>query len=292
LNPHPHTPQRRPASTISPQLRADRNFGDLELLAADIADRGLRHPVSVTRGGKLILGARRYAACALAGVDHVSCWLITSVPDALAVIRWENADDLDSGDVKFHLPATIRALAAQDMAMRELSWWPRGDPGGPTTGRLDHRAELTAALFSPGESGFINAAQYRQLHGLVLAAAGWQSGPGGAGRLAVSAAARRSARQALTMLDHRDTRVINAIYSRWRDEMPLTHPEMKPLKPDDVDPFIAVIAGFASALAATGVPDQDTPDAQFRAIDGALSEAIRALGHYRKTLRQARLSAG
>jgi hypothetical protein len=280
-------PQQRPARTISTRLREERNLGDLDLLTADIRDRGLRHPVSVARDGRLILGARRLAACVAAGIDPIDCWPLTRIADAVAVIAWENEDDLDTGDVKYHVPATLAALAAQDMAVRELAWWPRGIPAA-NPGARDHRAELSGALCGPGEAGLVSAGQYVQLHSIAAAAAGWQAGPGGAGRVAVPPAARRTARKALEMLDHRDPRLINALYSRWRDEMPLAHPEMKPLMPADVGPFAAVITGFTSAIRATGLPDQDMTATQIDVIDDALSDLLRAVSAYRRTLRQAR----
>jgi ParB-like nuclease family protein len=287
LNPNLQTPQQRPANAISTRLREVRNFGDLEPLIADIRDRGLRHPVTITRDGRLILGARRLAACLAAGTDPVDCWPVYSIAEALAVIRWENEDDLASGDAKHHLPATIATLAAQDMAIRQLDWWPRATASRNPHGR-DHRAELTEALCGPGEEIFLNASQYRQLHGLAAAADGWQAGPGGVGRLAIPRAAKRSARAALDLLDHRDTRQVNALYSRWRNGTPLTDPGMKPLAPEDVRPLVSVITGFTSALAATGAAGDLVTDDQVTEIDGALSALLRTGNEYRKTLRRGR----
>jgi len=286
LNPHLQAPRQRPLRSISPRLRENRNYGDLGPLAADISERGLRHPVTITRDGRLILGARRLAACALAGTDPVDCWTAVSVADVIAVIGWENEDDLDSGDAKHHLPATIAALAAQDMAMRELAWWKRGVPGAG--GREGHRNQVLGALCGPGETAFLSVAQYRQLHSIAAAAAGWQSGPGGNGRLAVPAAVKRSAREALAQLGHRDTGMVNAVHHRWRNEMPQTQPTVRPLAPDGVGPLIAAITGFAGALAATGAPRQDVTGGQIEQLDRALSDGLRALNLYRRTLRQDR----
>ena len=289
MNPQLQALHKRPANMISPRMRKGRNLGDLDRLAADIADRGLRHPVSVTQNGTLVIGARRLAACAAAGIDLIECRKLYSVPDALAVIRWENEDDLISGDAKYHLPATLAALAAQDMAMRELAWWPRAGISLDEEKR-DRRDDLTGALLGPGETRFLNNNQYRQLHSLAAGADGWHPAQGGdgTGRLALPLAVRRSAREALALLEHRDARQVNAIHRRWKGAMPLTHPEMKPLAPADVAPFIAVITGFTGAIASTGIPRQDTTDAQVDEVDCALSDLIRALTAYRKPLRQAR----
>jgi hypothetical protein len=285
LNPHLQAPKQRRVSAISPRLREHRNLGDLETLAADISDRGLRHPVTVARDGRLILGVRRLAACAIAGLEHADCWQVTCVADVIAVIDLENADDLASGDAKYHVPATLAALASQDLAMRELEWWPRG-PAAPD--RRDHRAELVGALLGPGEARLLSPFQYARLHSLAAAAAGWQPGPGGAHRLAIPQASRRAAMQALAMLDHRDTRMVNPVYNRWRGDRPQTQPEMKPLAPAGVGPLVPVITGFAGALAATGLPRQDVTNAQVDEIDSAVCDLLRALTSYRKTLRQAR----
>jgi ParB family transcriptional regulator, chromosome partitioning protein len=42
-------------------------MGDIAALAASIADIGLLHPITVEGTGRLLAGARRYAACKLLG---------------------------------------------------------------------------------------------------------------------------------------------------------------------------------------------------------------------------------
>lgn len=215
-------PELRLRFTISAGHRGDRNLGDLGALAADIRRRGLLHPVSVTAGGALVIGARRLAASAAAGMDIIPCRVVTTVADAIAVIRWENADDTETGDSRHHLPATIAALAAQDLAIRELAWWERRRPGAGG-GLTDHRDELAAAYNGPGETRFINNTQYSHLRCIALAATwreGPQSGKGAPSRL--SPAARSEAQAILALLDHRDTRLINAARDRWRESSPAT----------------------------------------------------------------------
>jgi ParB family chromosome partitioning protein len=47
--------------------RHRRDMGDIAALAASIADIGLLHPITVDETGRLLAGARRYAACKLLG---------------------------------------------------------------------------------------------------------------------------------------------------------------------------------------------------------------------------------
>jgi ParB family chromosome partitioning protein len=52
-----------PLGNIRVGKRHRRNLGDIESLAASIADIGLLHPITVDEDGRLLAGARRLAAC-------------------------------------------------------------------------------------------------------------------------------------------------------------------------------------------------------------------------------------
>jgi ParB family transcriptional regulator, chromosome partitioning protein len=52
-----------PISRIKVGKRHRRDMGDIESLAASIADIGLLHPITVDEDGRLLAGARRLAAC-------------------------------------------------------------------------------------------------------------------------------------------------------------------------------------------------------------------------------------
>jgi ParB family chromosome partitioning protein len=52
-----------PISRIKVGERHRRDLGDIESLAASIADIGLLHPITVDEDGRLLAGARRLAAC-------------------------------------------------------------------------------------------------------------------------------------------------------------------------------------------------------------------------------------
>lgn len=55
-------PAERPIDSIIVRDRIRTDLGDIEGLAASIADIGLRHRVTITRDNILLAGARRLAA--------------------------------------------------------------------------------------------------------------------------------------------------------------------------------------------------------------------------------------
>jgi ParB family chromosome partitioning protein len=56
-----------PIGEIKVGRRHRKDMGDLEGLAASIEDIGLLNPITVDEAGRLLAGARRYAACKLLG---------------------------------------------------------------------------------------------------------------------------------------------------------------------------------------------------------------------------------
>lgn len=57
------TRARLPIAEIRIGKRHRRDLGDVEGLAASIADLGLLHPITVSEDGLLLAGRRRLAAC-------------------------------------------------------------------------------------------------------------------------------------------------------------------------------------------------------------------------------------
>lgn len=268
----------RPVSKIT-VASSFRDLSGLDELADDIRARGLQRPLTVNPSGRLVLARRRLAACRLAGLTAAPCRTVTTVAEALQVITWENEDDVETGDAKYHLPATIAALAEQDLVMRELEWWPRAavaEPGEPDRRRI----QVAGAFDGPGETGFINTSQYSKVRGIAFASQGWES-PQGAKPLRVPPQVQAAAKAALQMLDHRDTRKINGVYVRWRDMQPQQHPGATPLTSRDIRPLVSTIQGFTSAIATTGAPGPQVTSGQAAELDTAVSSLITALRQYR-----------
>lgn len=59
--------ETRPIASITIGPRFRRDFGDIETLAASIAEDGLIQPIAVTPDGLLLAGHRRLLACKLLG---------------------------------------------------------------------------------------------------------------------------------------------------------------------------------------------------------------------------------
>ena len=60
-----------PLGNIRVGKRHRRDMGDIEGLAASIADIGLLHPITVDEDGRLLAGARRLAACKQLGWKEI-----------------------------------------------------------------------------------------------------------------------------------------------------------------------------------------------------------------------------
>lgn len=70
--------------------RRRQHLGDLNGLAASIADTGLRHPVIVTPGGQLVSGYRRIQASTLLGVTDIPVHVADDLATAVELIAEEN----------------------------------------------------------------------------------------------------------------------------------------------------------------------------------------------------------
>ena len=93
--------------------RHRRDLGDIDLLAASIADIGLLHPVVVTPDGGLIAGARRLAACRQLGWDDVHA---TVIP-LKEIVRGEFAENTFRKDFTLsEMVAIKRAMEPEERA--------------------------------------------------------------------------------------------------------------------------------------------------------------------------------
>jgi ParB/RepB/Spo0J family partition protein len=93
----------RPITSITIGTRHRRDMGDVEGLAASIAELGLLHPIVVTPDGKLIAGERRLHACTQLGLTEVP----VRVVDMAEIVRGEFAENAHRADF---LPSEIDAI--------------------------------------------------------------------------------------------------------------------------------------------------------------------------------------
>ena len=56
--------------------RHRRDLGDIDGLAASIADIGLLNPITVDENGRLLAGARRLAACKRLGMEKIEVKIV------------------------------------------------------------------------------------------------------------------------------------------------------------------------------------------------------------------------
>jgi N6-adenosine-specific RNA methylase IME4/ParB-like chromosome segregation protein Spo0J len=95
--------EQRPIAQIQIGARHRRDLGDVDQLAASIADVGLLHPVVITTGGTLVAGERRLEACKRLGWPSVP----VTVLDIDAIVRGEFAENSNRKDF---LPSEVDAI--------------------------------------------------------------------------------------------------------------------------------------------------------------------------------------
>jgi ParB family chromosome partitioning protein len=79
----------RPISSIQVGRRHRRDLGNLDSLAASIAELGLLQPIVIKPNDELVAGQRRFEACKLAGLIEVPVHVI----DIDAIVRGEFAEN-------------------------------------------------------------------------------------------------------------------------------------------------------------------------------------------------------
>ena len=121
---------------ISDRVRKD--MGDIEGLAADIAELGLLHPVPVRPDGTLIAGARRIAAHKLLGRDEIP----VTVVDIAKIRRGEYSENMHRKDFAWSEAVDIkRAVEEEEKAAAKERQRAGGAAGGQASGKLSEASK-------------------------------------------------------------------------------------------------------------------------------------------------------
>jgi ParB family chromosome partitioning protein len=86
-------PQELPVDAIQVGPRHRRDLGDIDALAASIADVGLINPVAVMPDGWLVAGWRRLAAVQKLGWEKVPVHVVRGLGDRLRLLRAERDEN-------------------------------------------------------------------------------------------------------------------------------------------------------------------------------------------------------
>ena len=116
-----------------------RDLGDIEGLAASIAEVGLLHPVVITPGNVLIAGERRLAACAFLRWREVP----VTVVDLDKVVKGEFAENSERKDLTLSeavaIKRAIEPIERAEAKERQAAAGPasgRGKKNGTGSGKL------------------------------------------------------------------------------------------------------------------------------------------------------------
>ena len=129
----------RRISAITIGVRHRRDLGDIEGLAASIAEVGLLHPVVITPGNVLIAGERRLAACAFLRWREVP----VTVVDLDKVVKGEFAENSERKDLTLSeavaIKRAIEPIERAEAKERQAAAGPasgRGKKNGTGSGKL------------------------------------------------------------------------------------------------------------------------------------------------------------
>ena len=129
----------RRISAITIGDRNRRDLGDIEGLAASIAEVGLLHPVVITPGNVLIAGERRLAACAFLRWREVP----VTVVDLDKVVKGEFAENSERKDLTLSeavaIKRAIEPIERAEAKERQAAAGPasgRGKKNGTGSGKL------------------------------------------------------------------------------------------------------------------------------------------------------------
>jgi ParB-like chromosome segregation protein Spo0J len=129
----------RRISAIAIGVRHRRDLGDIEGLAASIAEVGLLHPVVITPGNVLIAGERRLAACAFLRWREVP----VTVVDLDKVVKGEFAENSERKDLTLSeavaIKRAIEPIERAEAKERQAAAGPasgRGKKNGTGSGKL------------------------------------------------------------------------------------------------------------------------------------------------------------
>lgn len=125
-----------PVASIRVGHRHRRDFGDLDALAASIADLGLLQPLAVTPSGRLVAGERRLRAVRLLGWESVPVHVVDGLDGALRHLQAERDENTERLPFK---PSEAVALGRQlerlELAAARHRQREGGRRGGTTAGR-------------------------------------------------------------------------------------------------------------------------------------------------------------
>lgn len=134
----------RQISSIVVGRRHRRDMGDIERLAATIADLGLLHPIVIKPDGTLIAGERRLKACESLGWSEIP----VTVVDLAEIVRGEFAENAHRKDF---LPSEIDAIRRALEPLEKAAAAQRMKAGTPAkisqgSGRVSDRIGAIAGI--------------------------------------------------------------------------------------------------------------------------------------------------
>lgn len=157
----------RAVDSIIVGARHRTDLGDLDELAASIAQHGLLQPLTVTLDGVLVCGARRLAAIKQLGWRTVGVWVRSGISDQLGHLLAEQDDDklhkalspVEAADLYQEIKTLMAEDAARRMGAGQFSdkYQPRWNGSGKFPEPLDTPTGETreqAAAMIPGAPSY------------------------------------------------------------------------------------------------------------------------------------------
>lgn len=121
--PRGHIEIERTIESIIIGARHRKDMGDIEALAASIAEIGLLQPPTITPEGVLVCGARRLAAIKKLGWRTVGVWVRSGISDQLGLLLAEQGDNAHHKELTpveaAALHRELKMLMAEDAARRD-----------------------------------------------------------------------------------------------------------------------------------------------------------------------------
>lgn len=121
--PRGHIEIERTVESIIIGARHRKDMGDIDALAASIAEIGLLQPPTITPEGVLVCGARRLAAIKKLGWRTVGVWVRSGISDQLGLLLAEQEDNAHHKELTpveaAALHRELKALMAEDAARRD-----------------------------------------------------------------------------------------------------------------------------------------------------------------------------
>lgn len=164
---HGHIELERTVESIIIGTRHRTDMGDIDALAASIAEIGLLQPPTITPEGVLVCGARRLAALKKLGQRTVGVWVRSGISDQLGRLLAEQEDNAHHKELTpveaAALYRELKALMAEDAARRDArtqfsrDYQPGDDGGGkfpPPSDEPRGKAREHAANMIPGSASY------------------------------------------------------------------------------------------------------------------------------------------